>query len=1397
LSQGQPSTPPAAPPKPRRWRHLASHAALDVVGLVLVVALVVLFGANTPVGQSFIAARLEGFPVGTVGRLHVEGVAGDVWSDFSLARLTIADRGGVWLDARHVEIRWRPIELLIRRVHLLAAVAAQAQVIRQPVLEASGPPKPQPVALTIDRFGVELETLPAASSARGLFGATGRFDLERNGAVAGDIQMQSRLRPGDGLNARFDFGVRQRLAIDAQASEARGGAIAGLLGLAAGQPFSLDAKAGGEGGDGWLRLRATSGDQQVATADGSWSRAGGQASGRASLAASRLTAPLMRALGPEVRFSAAGRPASRGLYGVALIARADNATLRAVGAADPDTLTSTRGLAVQAGVNDLRRIVAGPAMGRGALNGELTGGWNDWRLVGNAAVEPFSLGGYGLARIAGPIDLVRVKGELRLKLDATGEQGRGAGLLAAMIGGRPRASLEATRLADGRILIQSLKAVGSGLAVDATGQQGLFGDLNFKGTLRVSNLAMARPGARGTIEARWTAAQARWGKPWSVDLNAQGADFASGFGQLDRLLGSKPQLIAQATYDAGAIAVAKADLIGAAANVHGAGPIGRDGSLKLALNWTAHGPFEAGPLEIAGAARGTGDVTGAWAAPRADLIADLERIDLPELTLKPAHVVLSFASAPGGVDGAVALAASSDYGLARARADFRFVRGGLALSGIDAAGGGATATGDLTLTGDAPSVADLTLAAGPGAFLAQGHADARLKIADAAGGPIVNLELKASNAEMRGAPVVLTAVDLSASGPLAHAAYKLSGDLAWAGTPVRLQGAGVVSETGGAYAASFVGSGKLRKAAFHTLSPAAFSFNGPDATAMASLELGAGRVDLDVRQTGPSFTAKARLDGVDAGAFDEDYVGRIDAALALDGRDQALGGTLTAHLAGARVRDAAAKTGLDADVKATLAGARLNVAATATNPAGGRASVSLDLSAESSAAPFRIAVAATRPITGRFDVDGEIEPVWQLFLGGSRTLGGSVSAHGDIAGTLNAPSFIGHASLANGRFEDASTGLKLRNVVAQADLTQDVVAVRSFTGADAKSGTLSGQGELNLAKGGESTLTVNLKSFQLLDNETATATASGALTIARDAAGKARLSGQLTIVRADISAKTSRAPPGVVRMEVVERNRPASLDYGMQAQTTDHGVSAVLDIHLRAPGNVFVRGLGLNAEMSLDATVTGDTARPVLRGTANVVHGDYQFAGQRFEIDTRSVVYLATDPQAIRLDITATRDDPTLTAVISIAGTAAKPEITLSSTPTLPQDEILSQVLFGASASQLSGVEAAQLAAALATLATGGGFDIMGGLGKFARLDRLALGADSASGTTVSGGKYIGKRVYLEITGGGRYGPSAQVEYRAGHGLSVISQVGGEAGAKLAVRWRHDYGRSTDARTKK
>jgi translocation and assembly module TamB len=142
--------------------------------------------------------------------------------------------------------------------------------------------------------------------------------------------------------------------------------------------------------------------------------------------------------------------------------------------------------------------------------------------------------------------------------------------------------------------------------------------------------------------------------------------------------------------------------------------------------------------------------------------------------------------------------------------------------------------------------------------------------------------------------------------------------------------------------------------------------------------------------------------------------------------------------------------------------------------------------------------------------------------------------------------------------------------------------------------------------------------------------------------------------------------------------------------------------------------------------------------------------------------------------------------VIHIEGTAGRPKITLSSTPVLPNDEVLSQVLFGASTAQLSPFDAAELASAVTSLSGGAGFDVLGNLRSFAHLDRLALGG--GPGMAVSGGKYITDRIYLEV-GAGQAGPEGSVEWRVQKSLSVISKLAGDAGgdSQIEVRWRKDY----------
>ena len=947
------------------------------------------------------------------------------------------------------------------------------------------------------------------------------------------------------------------------------------------------------------------------------------------------------------------------------------------------------------------------------------------------------------------------------------------------------------------MLIRSLKAKGDGLDLEAQGQRTLFGALSFSGDLKIDKLATARVGAHGGLDARWSASQGRADQPWKFSVDAAGDKLASGYAELDRLLGAKPKLSASATWDHGAIAVTKADLTGAAAQIGAVGVMAKDGALKFALKWSADGPFTIGPLEVAGKARGGGDLTGVWSAPRADLTADFEQIALPSLVLKPAHVTLSFAKGPADTSGQIAITAGGDYGAAHARADFKLLADGVALENIDASAGGLVAAGAASLRGPDTSNADLTLTAVTGAFLSAGRADARLKIVSGAGGGQGDLTPTATGAAPRGADISFNTLQVKANGPLAKMAYTAAADGVGQGLPFHLTGGGMADVDGPQRSLTFEGSGKVRQAAFKTLAPATLTMDGANAHAALSLSYGGGRADVDVRQTERLLKGKAVLDGVDLSALGEDVAGRVSGGLTLDGDGPRLDGALDARLIGVRTRDAPAKLAVDGTIKARLAGDRITLDAGAGQAGSNdKASVSLSLPAAATAAPFRIAIVRTEPIQGRFDANGELQPIWDLFFGGDRTLGGHLVAQGSVSGSLNKPRYAGHATLTGGRFEDAATGLKLRNLVADVDLADTVLDVSKFSASDAKAGVVSGSGRADLATNGASSLTLNAKGFQLLDNDAAKATATGAVTVTRGADGKAELAGALTIDRADISAVSARAPPGVVAMDVTEINRPGG-GQATQAASLAQAPAVGLDIQLTAPGHIFVKGFGLNAEMSLDANVGGTTAAPVLDGTARVVRGDYDLAGKRFEIDDAGVVYLASSLDRMRLDLTAKLDDPTLTAIIQIQGTASKPKVSLTSTPALPSDEVLSQVLFGSSAAQLSPVQAAQLAAAVTTLATGGGFDVMGGLRNFAKLDRLALGGgDATTGVTVSGGKYIGNKVYLELTGGGRQGPSAQVEVKANRSLSVISQVGGEVGAKLSVRWRVDYGKAKVAKGK-
>ncbi len=1368
-------------PSPRIWRRVA---IVVLVALALCAAglLAGRLALLTPLGRAFVASLLDGRATGRLGTLRLYGLRGDVLHAVTVDRATLADSKGVWLEARDLRLTWSPVALLGRRFHAQVLEAARITVLRRPDLApATGPPEPMPVSVQIDRFGATVELMADFSKEYGRWAASGDLDLDRIGRKRARLTARSLTRPGDHLDLDLDAGGRDRLKIAVEGVEAQGGPLAGALGYAPGQPFILKVEGLGTGGQGRLDAVLTSGAVAPLTAQARWSAAGATAQGRLVLAGSDLLKPLADRLGPMAQLTFDGHPAPGGQWRIKGQIQADNLLARIDGAIDPKTRAAPRGVGLSLAIASAGRLVGPSVTGAARFDGVWRGDVTNGRLSGTLALRQARLGGYGLTAATGPIDLSLQHGRLDATLRLQGSGGSGAGMIAGLLGPRPSARLDISRLAPGSLLLRRLDVDGQGLVVRAQGARSLTGALEVHGQADIAKAAILHPGAQGALTAHWRAAQAGARKPWSLDLDAQGHGFASGLAQLDRLLGAEPRLTGAGRFDRQGLKLDRAALNGKALVAKGQGTVALTGALDLKLDWTARGPFQIGPVELAGDARGSGAIGGKLTAPHADLTTRFAEIDLPALTLRDADLTLSFARDPAGYDGAASLKAASAYGQAAAATRFAFVAGGVRLDQLSLDAAGVKAHGALVLTRGAPSSADLAFTAGPGAFLASGTAQGTVHLTDTSGTGAA-IDVAGSGLALKGSSWTLNRLKLDGQGSLAHLPFTLSADVGGP-APVTFTGTGVYARSGAGQTVQLSGAGQTRGVAFHTLQPVTLALAGADRAFQAALAVGGGRLDAQGRQTGEAIDLHAKLAGGDLGLAGQRLAGRVDADLTLTGRGERLAGTLDAKLAAVKNLDAPKTGAVDGTIKASLAGDRLRLDASAIDTSGGRASASGELSVVASANPLRLAIARTQPLSGRFSIQGEAKPYWDLFQGGEQSLSGQVAAQGTISGTLDAPAVAGSATLAKAAFEDAGTGLRLREMNVSARFDRDAARIDQFTAVDGLGGSLAGQGRIDLAKGAASTFTLTLTRFRVVNNDLLNARASGALTVNRGGDGKVRLAGALKVDRAEIAAKTP-TPSGVVRLDVIELHRPEGPTRSFVPRAS--GPAVALDISLDAPGQILVSGRGLSAELSLKAHVGGSSQAPELTGQAYLLRGAFTFAGKRFDFDPSGAIALSSHLADIRLDLRAVYDQPSLTATVKVTGTAGHPDITFASVPALPQDEILSQILFGSSASQLNGAQAAQLGAATAALAGGGGFDIFGNLRAFAGLDVLTFGSDT-SGLSVAGGKYIGNRLYLEVVGGGQGGAAARVEWRPLKSLSIVSQLAGAGYSKIAVRWRKDF----------
>ncbi|KAA2236039.1 translocation/assembly module TamB domain-containing protein [Salinarimonas soli] len=450
----------------------------------------------------------------------------------------------------------------------------------------------------------------------------------------------------------------------------------------------------------------------------------------------------------------------------------------------------------------------------------------------------------------------------------------------------------------------------------------------------------------------------------------------------------------------------------------------------------------------------------------------------------------------------------------------------------------------------------------------------------------------------------------------------------------------------------------------------------------------------------------------------------------------------------------------------------------------------------------RLEVTGSVPLaaTGNLDLAarGRIDlAVANAALGATgQRLAGNAAVDLAIRGDAARPDVTGAVTLEGAAFDDPLRGIRITGIRGRLAARGDNLVLEGVEAATPNGGTLAASGRVTLDPGagfpGE--IAITGRRAQLASGPEATAVADLDLTLGGPLARSPRIAGRIDLVTLDLSVPdrlptTQRPLPGTrhvapppqaaARLKLERRRRDAAGGKGAAP------FAAALDLTIVAQNRIFVRGRGIEAELGGELRLTGTTRDVAAVGAFDLRRGRLDILGQRLSFTRGRLDF--TGDLTPSLDFVAETQAADITARIAVTGPASRPDFAITSDPDLPQDEVLSRLLFRRAAGGLTPGQALQLAQAVATLSGGGG-------GAFEQL-RRSLGVDSLDITTGAGGgpaigasRYISDRLRVGVRAGTRpeeTGVTVDVDITRRLKLQGEAGADGSGSVGIAAEWEY------------
>ncbi|MBR0554206.1 translocation/assembly module TamB [Ciceribacter sp. L1K23] len=401
---------------------------------------------------------------------------------------------------------------------------------------------------------------------------------------------------------------------------------------------------------------------------------------------------------------------------------------------------------------------------------------------------------------------------------------------------------------------------------------------------------------------------------------------------------------------------------------------------------------------------------------------------------------------------------------------------------------------------------------------------------------------------------------------------------------------------------------------------------------------------------------------------------------------------------------------------------------------------------------------------------------------------GTATVNATISGPASTPSITGSASLNGGTLVDVRRNLTIEALSANVALNGNQAQISALSGRLSGGGSISGNGTVGLSGSLPADITLNLSEAAYVDGTLVSTSASGDLTLRGPLLAGPTLSGNLALGETAITIP-ERLPATLSELDITHRNAPADVQRQVAALSrqggngTSSGIN--LDLGITTPGKIFVRGRGIDAELGGSLTVRGTSTTPAVSGAFTLTRGRLSILTRRLTFTSGTITFGGNLIPLLNLEASSTAGSTTIT--VRISGLANDPAVSFSSSPALPEDEILAQLIFGQSLSRLSAVQIAQLADAASQLAGGRSSSLFETLRAGLGVDNLDITTDSEGNAAISAGRYLNDRTYLELQQSGNGGGKAVINLDIGRGVKLRGEAGGDGSSGAGIFYEREY----------